>query len=113
MDDKTWAAYQAMSQESQDQSVADLTAESMRQMRWLSNAKSRIFKEMQKQNAEIRKEVRAQVAKEIEQKPIYRALRLIKFGRQRGMACVQGLRQTVSDIIGQRGPRQEHLTWFR
>lgn len=82
MDDATWAAYQAMSKEAQDQSVSDLTAASLRQMRWLSNAKSRIFKEMQKQNAEIRKEVRAQVAKEIEQQPIYRALRLIKFGEQ-------------------------------
>ena len=82
MDDATWAAYQAMSKEAQDQSVSDLTAASLRQMRWLSNAKSRIFKEMQKQNAEIRKDVRAQVAKEIEQQPIYRALRLIKFGEE-------------------------------
>jgi hypothetical protein len=82
MDDVTWAAYQAMSKEAQDQSVSDLTAASLRQMRWLSNAKSRIFKEMQKQNAEIRKDVRTQVAKEIEQQPIYRALRLIKFGEQ-------------------------------
>jgi hypothetical protein len=82
MDDATWAAYQAMAKEAQDQSVSDLTAASLRQMRWLSNAKSRIFKEMQKQNAEIRKDVRAQVAKEIEQQPIYRALRLIKFGEE-------------------------------
>ena len=82
MDDATWAAYLAMSKEAQDQSVSDLTAASLRQMRWLSNAKSRIFKEMQKQNTEIRKDVRAQVAKEIEQQPIYRALRLIKFGEQ-------------------------------
>jgi hypothetical protein len=82
MDDATWAAYQAMAKEAQDQSVSDLTAASLRQMRWLSNAKSRIFKEMQKENAEIRKDVRAQVAKEIEQQPIYRALRLIKFGEE-------------------------------
>jgi hypothetical protein len=82
MDDSTWAAYQAMAKAAQDQSVSDLTAASLRQMRWLSNAKSRIFKEMQKENAEIRKDVRAQVAKEIEQQPIYRALRLIKFGEE-------------------------------
>lgn len=82
MDDATWAAYQALTKEAQDQSVTDLTAASLRQMRWLSNAKSRIFKEMQKQTAEIRKDVRQQVAKEVEQQPIYRALRLIKFGEE-------------------------------
>lgn len=82
MDDATWAAYQALMKEAQDQSITDLTAASVRQMRWLSNAKSRIFKEMQKEVAELRKEVRQQVAKEIESQPIYRALRLIKFGEE-------------------------------
>ena len=80
MDNQTWAAYLAMSKEAQDVAVSDLTSASLRQMRWLSNAKSRIFKEMQKETAEIRKEVKAQVAKEIEKRPIYRALRLIKNG---------------------------------
>ena len=80
MDDATWAAYQAMAKEAQDQSVSDLTAASIRQMRWLSNAKSKIFKEMQKQTAETRKEVREQVTKEIEKEPIFRALRWLKYG---------------------------------
>jgi len=80
MDNQTWAAYLAMAKESQDVAVSDLTSATLRQMRWLSNAKSRIFKEMQKETAEIRKEVKAQVAKEIEKRPIYRALRLIKNG---------------------------------
>jgi hypothetical protein len=80
MDDSTWAAYQALAQESQNAAITSLTEVSLRQMRWLSNAKSRIFKEQQKQTAEIRKEVKAQVAKEIEKQPIYSALRLIKNG---------------------------------
>ena len=80
MDDATWAAYQAMAKEAKDQSVSDLTAASLRQMRWLSNAKSKIFKEMQKETAETRKEVRDQVAKDIEKEPVFRALRWLKYG---------------------------------
>jgi hypothetical protein len=80
MDDATWAAYQAMSKEAKDQSVSDLTAASLRQMRWLSNAKSKMFKEMQKETAETRKEVRDQVAKDIETEPVFKALRWLKYG---------------------------------
>ena len=80
MSDAEWAAYQEMMKESTDASIADLTNASLRQMRWMSNARSKLLKEMQKQTAEIRKDMRAQVTKEIEQEPIYRALRWLKYG---------------------------------
>ena len=80
MSDSEWAAYQEMMKESTDASIADLTNASLRQMRWMSNARSKLLKEMQKQTAEIRKDMRAQVTKEIEQEPIYRALRWLKYG---------------------------------
>ena len=80
MSDAEWAAYQAMMKESTDASIAELTNASLRQMRWMSNARSKLLKEMQKQTAEIRKDVRAQVTKEIEQEPIYRAIRWLKYG---------------------------------
>ena len=83
MDDATWAAYQNLMQEATDASIAALTTDSVRQMRWLANAKSRLLKEKQRETREVRKEVRAQVAKEVEQEPLFRAMRLIKFGEER------------------------------
>lgn len=80
MDDATWAAYQALMTEATDASVSALTADTLRQMKWLSNARGRKLKEMQKQADEIRKDMRGQVAKEVENQPIYRAIRWLRFG---------------------------------
>lgn len=81
MDDATWQVYQDLWQESHDASVTDLTKASLRNMRWLSNAKSRILKEMQKAADTQRKEVRAQVAAEVENEPVYLAMKFLKRGQ--------------------------------
>lgn len=80
MDDATWQAYQELYQEAHDASVTDLTKASLRNMRWLSNAKSRILKELQRAADTQRKEVRAEVAAELENEPVYLAMRYLKRG---------------------------------
>jgi len=80
MDDATWQAYQELYQEAHDASVTDLTKASLRNMRWLSNAKSRILKELQRAADTQRKEVRAEVTAEVENDPIYLAMRYLKRG---------------------------------
>lgn len=80
MDDATWQAYQELYQEAHDAAVTDLTKASLRNMRWLSNARSRILKEMQKAADAQRKEVREQVTAEVEDEPVYRAMRFLKRG---------------------------------
>lgn len=80
MGDPEWAAYQAMLQEARDAAITDLTKASMRQMKWLQNARSRILKDLQKQADTQRKEVRAEVTAEVEAEPVYRAMRFLKRG---------------------------------
>jgi hypothetical protein len=82
MDDAEWAAYQEMQRESHDTAVAEMTTSSLRQMKWLGNARSRLLKEIQKKNAAIRKDVRAQVAAEVAAEPLYRAMNFIKRGER-------------------------------
>ena len=80
MDDDTWAAYQEMVAEAQDMASQQLTEATLRQMKWLGNARSRVIKEMQKAHAEQRKRVRAEVEKEVRNDPLYRAMRWLKTG---------------------------------
>jgi hypothetical protein len=80
MDDATWQAYQELYQEAHDAAVTDLTKASLRNMRWLSNARSRVLKEMQKAADAQRKEVREQVTAEVENEPVYKAMRFLKRG---------------------------------
>jgi hypothetical protein len=81
MDDATWQAYQELYQEAHDAAVTDLTKASLRNMRWLSNARSRILKELQKAADAQRKEVRAEVAAEVENEPVYLAMKFLKRGQ--------------------------------
>lgn len=72
-----WAAYQAKGQKATDQAVAELDKKSLADMQWLSNAKSRILKEMQKRNDGLRKEVEREVRSEVMARPVYRAWTLL------------------------------------
>jgi hypothetical protein len=83
MDDARWAAYQAMIEEAHDQAVTDLTKASLRQMEWLSNARSRLLKNMQSKHDEIRKEMRTEIEAEVMAEPLYMAMSILKTGQGR------------------------------
>lgn len=80
MDDAAWAAYQQMLQEARDAAVTDLTKASLRQMKWLQNARGRILKDLQAQAKGERERIRAEVEPEVAQRPVYRAIRWLKTG---------------------------------
>ncbi len=82
-DDARWAAYQAMVQEAHDQSVTDLTKASLRQMEWLSNARTRLLKEMQAKHDDIRDKMRSDIAEEVAAEPVYMAMSILKTGKGR------------------------------
>ena len=82
-DDARWAAYQAMVQEAHDQSVTDLTKASLRQMEWLSNARTRLLKEMQAKHDDIRDKMRSDIADEVAAEPVYMAMSVLKTGKGR------------------------------
>jgi hypothetical protein len=80
MSDAEWTAYQQISSDATDAANSELTNATLRQMKWLTNARSRVLKEMQKATAEQRKKVKEEIQKEVEQEPLYVAMKFIKTG---------------------------------
>ena len=73
VDDATWAAYQQFAQEATDAAMSDLTNASLRQMKWLENARSRIIKDIQRSARETRRAMQAEVAAEVNAMPEFAA----------------------------------------
>ena len=80
MTDEEWAAYQSMMAEATEVSITELTQASLRQLKWLGNARSRVLKEMQSKTADIRKGVREEVAAEVQNDRVYKAMEFLKRG---------------------------------
>jgi GNAT superfamily N-acetyltransferase len=68
-----WGAYQAEHQQATDDAAADLEARSVRDMRWLTNAKSKKMKDLQKTAEALRNEVEIGVRAEVMAEPVYQA----------------------------------------
>jgi len=84
MTPEEWAAYRQMNGEATDEASAQLSRGSIRQMQWLSNARSRVLKELQRQHDTLRKGVREEVAGEVQEEPVYAAQRFLKTGELKG-----------------------------
>ena len=54
--------------------VEDLMRTSLREMKWLSNARSAIIKRIQKLSSAARRQVLRDVSKEVAAEPVYRAI---------------------------------------
>lgn len=80
MTPEDFADYQRLGADATEQAAEQLEKRSLNNMRWLSNAKSRVLKTLQRDASEKRKAVRAEVAAEVEAEPIYRARRFIRDG---------------------------------
>lgn len=66
--------------EATNEAIEKLQARSLRDLKWAVNARNKTIKALQKQAAKLRKEVEAEVRAEVEQQPVYRAMRWIKKG---------------------------------
>jgi Large polyvalent protein associated domain 22 len=78
MDDKAFAEYQALGQKATDDAISDMSARSMRDMKWLSGAKSKALKALQREAAEARKTVRAEVEAELDASPAEQARKFLR-----------------------------------
>lgn len=66
--------------EATNEAIEKLQARSLRDLKWTVNARNKTIKALQKQAAKLRKEVEAEVRAEVEQQPVYRAMRWLKKG---------------------------------
>lgn len=112
MTDAEWAAYQSLGQESTDDAIADMQAKSARDMRWLSGAKDRALRALQKTAAAQRREVRIDARREILSMPIYQAWQFLTrrdeeayagMPKEKKSASVDPARDSIFEAISKLG----------
>lgn len=102
-----WAEYQRNSAEATQDALDGLQTRSLRDMRWLDNARGRLLKQMQADAKAQRKAVEDEVRAEVRAMPIYAAQRFIRYGEladiersseQRRIATEAGMGSTKLDL---------------
>ncbi|HQR02481.1 MAG: hypothetical protein JSR19_06950 [Proteobacteria bacterium] len=88
MTPEQWADYQKLGAEATETAVDDMEKRSLRDMKWLSNAKAGALKEKQKEAASKRREVRTEVSKEVWSQPVYQAWQFLT-GKEEGGKAVK------------------------
>jgi hypothetical protein len=78
MTPEEWAGYQSLGSEATRQAVQDLEGKSIRDMKWLANAKGRALRAMQSEAAARRAEVQERVVKEVNAMPVFQAADYIR-----------------------------------
>lgn len=75
-----WAKYQSLHGDATETAAEQLDARSLRDMRWLNNARGRELRKLQKEAATKRKAVEAEVKAEVRQQPVYAVQHWLKYG---------------------------------
>ena len=78
--DKQRADYAALGDEATQEAVSEMQARSVKDMQWMSRAKSNAIRELQRQHDALRDQVREQVAYEVMDQPINLARQFLKTG---------------------------------
>ena len=80
MSAEEWADYQSLGAQATEDATAEMQSRVLRNMQWLTNAKSRALKELQKDAASKRKAVEAEVRDVVRNQPVYAARRFLAYG---------------------------------
>jgi hypothetical protein len=80
MSEADFQRYLSLGQEATDDANRELQTRSMRDMRWLTNARNRAISELQATARETRKTTMNEVAAEVAREPVYQAMRFLRSG---------------------------------
>ena len=80
MDDATWNEYTKTMQEPEANAIEELTKASVRQVKWLDNAKSKYIKNLQRNEAKTRKKIIQEETNKIEKEKLYQLQAFLKRG---------------------------------
>lgn len=83
MSDDEWQAYQALGAEAQDEAEETLRTRSLRDMKWLANAKARELARLQREAKDQRRAMRAEVAAEVLAEPVNVARAFLTRGKDK------------------------------
>lgn len=119
MDEQQWQAYQNLGNEAQQDALANLETRSLRDMKWLNNARSRVLKDLQKQADSARAAVRDEVEAEVYATPLYSAMQFLR----RGTTTINGEPfaaeahkldiDALGDMYGGEGDKFALLDWSK
>lgn len=118
MTPEEWAQYQALGLEATQDAVQQLEARSIRDMKWLSGARSRVIAQMQREAADRRKTVRKEVEAEVMAEPVNQAKTFMKRGIDpaTGEPAEGPTKLQISaleDMYGGEGDRYAMLDWSK
>jgi hypothetical protein len=100
-----WTAYQALGAQATQQAGEQLQSRSLRDMRWLTGARGRALRELQKDAAQKHKAVEAEVRAEVEAEPVYQAQAYIA----EAQAPTEADREAVKEWRGKHGAQEERV----
>lgn len=98
-----WARYQDMGAEATNDAITAMQDKSLRDMKWLSGAKSRALKDLQKQAKQARDAITREVQEEVGNEPVYRMEDWLKMNKRMSDAD----RDALKDWNGRRAAAQE------
>lgn len=98
MTPEEWADYQRLGAEATQDAVSALEARSMRDMRWLSGARDKTIRRMQREAAAKRRSLRAEVEAEVMAEPVNRARTFLKFGLHEGQEVEGPTKLKIADV---------------
>ena len=80
MTPEAWAEYQRQGAQATHDAIDKLQARSVKDMRWISGARSRALKNLQREAEGKRRAIEAEVSAEVAQQPTYQAMRWLRKG---------------------------------
>ena len=117
MQDDEWRAYQELSIDATQDAITQLEQRSLRDMKWLTNAKARILRDMQREAADRRKTVRAEVEKEVMAEPVNQARQFLRRGLNPDGSPAPAAHKlaiaSLTEMYGGEGDRFALLDWSK
>lgn len=90
MDELEWENYKAEATEAMADAMGEMQTRSLRDMKWLSNAKDKTIRRLQREAADQRKAVKAEVTAEVMAEPVNQARQFLRRGTGKDGQQVEG-----------------------
>ena len=99
MSDAEWQRYQELNQEAEQTALEKLRERTLRNMKWLENAKSKHLSKMQREARDQRRVVRAQVEEAVRQRKVYNTIRFLRTGKTYNGIEVTGPHKLDAELL--------------
>lgn len=114
MTDEQWTAYRALSMEASEGAVRDLETRSIKDMQWLSGARSRALAKLQRDAASKRKTIREEVTAEVMSMPTNQARTFFRRGLNPDGSPAEVHKLSIDSLVelyGGEGDKFAMLNW--